>query len=88
MKGITDEPQYSVGLLEGGMALCDVIDNHIYEQTLVRDLIAATSSFNINVKVFFLVLNNLKESGLCYCNVMFIARFKVTITFRNPYAKA
>lgn len=34
MKGITDEPQYSVGLLEGDMALCDVIDNHIYEQTL------------------------------------------------------
>lgn len=36
MKGIIDEPQYSVGLLEGGKALCDVIDNHIYEQTLVR----------------------------------------------------
>lgn len=34
MKGITDEPQYSVGLLEGGTTLCDVIDNHIYEQTL------------------------------------------------------
>uniref|UniRef100_A0A3P8PHT7 Orn/DAP/Arg decarboxylase 2 N-terminal domain-containing protein n=1 Tax=Astatotilapia calliptera TaxID=8154 RepID=A0A3P8PHT7_ASTCA len=34
MKGIADEPQYSVDLLEGGMALCDVIDNHIYEQTL------------------------------------------------------
>lgn len=38
MKGIVDEPQYSVGLLEGGTALCDVIDNHIYEQTLVRVL--------------------------------------------------
>ncbi|XP_068426158.1 antizyme inhibitor 1-like isoform X2 [Clinocottus analis] len=34
MKVITDEPQYSVGLLEGGIALCDVIDNYIYEQTL------------------------------------------------------
>ncbi|XP_029308090.1 antizyme inhibitor 1-like isoform X2 [Cottoperca gobio] len=34
MKGITDEPQYAVDLLEGGTALCDVIDNHIYEQTL------------------------------------------------------
>lgn len=34
MKGIADEPQYSVGLLEGGTALCDVIDSHIYEQTL------------------------------------------------------
>ncbi|KAM9851588.1 antizyme inhibitor 1-like isoform 1-T2 [Aulostomus maculatus] len=34
MKGITDEPLYSVCLLEGGTALCDVIDNHIYEQTL------------------------------------------------------
>lgn len=36
MKGITDEVQYSVGLLEGGTALYDVIDNHIDEQTLVR----------------------------------------------------
>ncbi|XP_041844061.1 antizyme inhibitor 1-like isoform X2 [Melanotaenia boesemani] len=34
MKGITDEPQYSVSLLEGGTALCDVIDSHIDEQTL------------------------------------------------------
>ncbi|XP_034729673.1 antizyme inhibitor 1-like [Etheostoma cragini] len=34
MKGIADEPQYSVGLLEGGTALGDVIDNQIYEQTL------------------------------------------------------
>ncbi|XP_026228509.1 antizyme inhibitor 1 [Anabas testudineus] len=34
MKGVTDEPQYSVGLLEGGTALRDVIDSHIYEQTL------------------------------------------------------
>ncbi|XP_034466029.1 antizyme inhibitor 1-like [Hippoglossus hippoglossus] len=34
MKGIADEPQYSVGLLEAGTALCDVIDNHINEQTL------------------------------------------------------
>lgn len=34
MKGITDEPQYSVGLLEGGTTLSDVIDSHIYEQTL------------------------------------------------------
>lgn len=35
MKGTADEPQYAVGLLEGGVTLCDVIDNHIYEQTLV-----------------------------------------------------
>uniref|UniRef100_A0A671V8J7 Antizyme inhibitor 1a n=1 Tax=Sparus aurata TaxID=8175 RepID=A0A671V8J7_SPAAU len=34
MKGIADEPQYSVGLLEAGTTLCEVIDNHIYEQTL------------------------------------------------------
>nr|XP_057909177.1 antizyme inhibitor 1-like [Doryrhamphus excisus] len=34
MKGISDEPQFSVSLLEGGTSLCDVIDNHIYEQTL------------------------------------------------------
>ncbi|KAM3872927.1 antizyme inhibitor 1-like [Diretmus argenteus] len=36
MKGITDEPQYSIGLLEGGATLSDVIDNHIYEQTLAE----------------------------------------------------
>ncbi|KAF3840201.1 hypothetical protein F7725_018918 [Dissostichus mawsoni] len=36
MKGIADEPQYSVGLLEGGAALCDVIDYHIYEQSLTE----------------------------------------------------
>nr|XP_040020036.1 antizyme inhibitor 1-like [Gasterosteus aculeatus aculeatus]XP_040020037.1 antizyme inhibitor 1-like [Gasterosteus aculeatus aculeatus] len=34
MKGIADEPQYSVGLLEAGTALCDVINQHIDEQTL------------------------------------------------------
>ncbi|XP_017268738.1 antizyme inhibitor 1 [Kryptolebias marmoratus] len=34
MKGITDEPQYSVSLLDGGTTLSDVIDNHIDEQTL------------------------------------------------------
>lgn len=35
MKGIVDELHYTVDLLEGGTALGDVIDNHIYEQTLV-----------------------------------------------------
>uniref|UniRef100_A0A3Q3WZQ7 Orn/DAP/Arg decarboxylase 2 N-terminal domain-containing protein n=1 Tax=Mola mola TaxID=94237 RepID=A0A3Q3WZQ7_MOLML len=34
MKEIADKPWYSVGLLEGGTALRDVIDNHIYERTL------------------------------------------------------
>ncbi|KAM8868877.1 antizyme inhibitor 1-like isoform 2-T3 [Spinachia spinachia] len=34
MKGISDELQYSVGLLEAGTALCDVINQHIDEQTL------------------------------------------------------
>lgn len=34
MKGLSDETQYSVCLLEGGTSVCDVIDNHIYEQTL------------------------------------------------------
>ncbi|XP_068179281.1 antizyme inhibitor 1-like [Antennarius striatus] len=34
MKGISDEPQFPVCLLEGVTALCDVIDNHICEQTL------------------------------------------------------
>ncbi|CAF93729.1 unnamed protein product, partial [Tetraodon nigroviridis] len=36
MKEITNELQYSVGLLEGNTTLCDVIDNHIYEQTLAE----------------------------------------------------
>ncbi|XP_033836496.1 antizyme inhibitor 1-like [Periophthalmus magnuspinnatus] len=36
MKGISEEPQYSIGLLEGGTALCDVIDNHIHEQSLSK----------------------------------------------------
>ncbi|XP_034029709.1 antizyme inhibitor 1-like [Thalassophryne amazonica] len=36
MKGIPDDPQYSVVLLEGSTALCDVINNHIYEQTLAE----------------------------------------------------
>lgn len=35
MKGTADEPQYAVGLLDGGVTLCDVIDNYINEQTLV-----------------------------------------------------
>lgn len=38
MKGITDEPEYSVGLLDGGTALCDVINHHIEEETLVGAL--------------------------------------------------
>ncbi|CAL1610525.1 unnamed protein product [Knipowitschia caucasica] len=36
MKGFSDEPQHSIGLLEGGTGLCDVIDNHIYEQCLSK----------------------------------------------------
>lgn len=36
MKEITDDLQHSVGLLEGTISLCDVIDNHICQQTLVR----------------------------------------------------
>lgn len=36
MKGITDELQYSIGLLDGGTALCDVINSYIYQQTLSK----------------------------------------------------
>lgn len=36
MKGIFDEHHYSIGLLDGATGLCDVIDNHIYEQTLSK----------------------------------------------------
>ncbi|XP_072316525.1 antizyme inhibitor 1-like [Eucyclogobius newberryi] len=36
MKGIADEPQYSIGLLDSCTALCDVIDNHIYEHSLSK----------------------------------------------------
>lgn len=38
MKEITDDVQHSVGLLEGNISLCDVIDDHICQQTLVRCL--------------------------------------------------
>lgn len=36
MKGIADEQHFSIGLLDGGTGLADVIDNHIYEQTLSK----------------------------------------------------
>ena len=35
MKDFTDEPNYTIELLEGRTTLEDVIDNHIYEQALV-----------------------------------------------------
>lgn len=35
MKGLTDKPNYTIELLEGGVTLEDVIDGHICEQTLV-----------------------------------------------------
>lgn len=35
MKGLTDELNCVVELLEGGATLEDVIDNHIYEQAIV-----------------------------------------------------
>ncbi|XP_076864700.1 antizyme inhibitor 1b [Brachyhypopomus gauderio] len=36
MKGLTDERNYMVELLEGGTTLEDVIENHIYEQALAE----------------------------------------------------
>ncbi|KAJ7985591.1 hypothetical protein DPEC_G00353660 [Dallia pectoralis] len=36
MKGLADEPNYSVALLEGVTAISDMVDNYIYEQTLVE----------------------------------------------------
>ena len=38
MKGLYDEPQYSIDLLDGGTLLHHVVDNHISEQTLVMHL--------------------------------------------------
>lgn len=35
MKGFVDAPNYFIELLEGGTTLDDVIDNHVYEQSLV-----------------------------------------------------
>lgn len=55
MKGTADEPQYAVGLLEGGVTLCDVIDSHIYEQTLVVVVLRAGMLSLILI--------------LCYCGV-------------------
>ncbi|KAG9355518.1 hypothetical protein JZ751_000356 [Albula glossodonta] len=36
MKGFTDEPNYTVEVLEGGVTLDDVIDDRIYEQALAE----------------------------------------------------
>ncbi|KAL2080452.1 hypothetical protein ACEWY4_024245 [Coilia grayii] len=36
MKGFTDEPNYTIELLEAGTTIEDVIDNHIYEQALAE----------------------------------------------------
>ncbi|XP_066547372.1 antizyme inhibitor 1b isoform X2 [Amia ocellicauda] len=36
MKGLVDEPNYTIDLLEEGTMLGDVIDNHIYEQALAE----------------------------------------------------
>ncbi|KAG7470057.1 hypothetical protein MATL_G00135420 [Megalops atlanticus] len=36
MKGLADEPNYSIELLEGGATLRDVIDSHICEQALAE----------------------------------------------------
>lgn len=36
MKGLADEPNYMIELLEGGVTLDDVIDGHIYEQALAE----------------------------------------------------
>ena len=38
MKGLYDEPQYSIDLLDGGTLLQHVVDNHISEQSLVMQL--------------------------------------------------
>uniref|UniRef100_A0A8C1VF22 Antizyme inhibitor 1b n=1 Tax=Cyprinus carpio TaxID=7962 RepID=A0A8C1VF22_CYPCA len=36
MKGFVDAPNYFIELLEGGTTLDDVIDNHVYEQSLAE----------------------------------------------------
>lgn len=54
MKGIVDELHYTVDVLEGGTALSDVIDNHIYEQTLVS---LNTFKQQLFLYVFCLVLS-------------------------------
>ena len=36
MKGLADDASCSVALLDGAVALGDVVENHIYEQTMVR----------------------------------------------------
>uniref|UniRef100_A0A8C6TXM5 Antizyme inhibitor 1a n=1 Tax=Neogobius melanostomus TaxID=47308 RepID=A0A8C6TXM5_9GOBI len=50
MKGIADEPQYSIGLLDGGTGLCDVIDNHIYDQTLSKKSAFFVADLGVLVK--------------------------------------
>lgn len=42
MKGLADQPNHMIELLEGDTTLEDVIDGHVYEQALVRELIHFT----------------------------------------------
>lgn len=35
MKGLADNPNYVIELMEGGVTLEDIFDGHIYEQALV-----------------------------------------------------
>lgn len=73
MKGIADESQYSIGLLEGGTALSDVIDNHIYEQTLVRDL-KVTTNTGLTFKCGFPGVIELSQMFIYCCVIQFIVK--------------
>lgn len=54
MKGIADEQHFSVGLLDGGTGLGDVIDNHIYEQTLSKKNAFFVADLGVLVKQYIL----------------------------------
>ena len=43
MKGLADEPNYSIELLGGGATLKDVIDTHVCEQALVSAVVLCPS---------------------------------------------
>ena len=66
MKGLSDEPQYSIDLLDGGTLLHHVVDNHISEQTLVMHLKQCRA---LVLKIYFLLRrhdNIFQRRDLCF----------------------
>ncbi|KAK7885986.1 hypothetical protein WMY93_025607 [Mugilogobius chulae] len=61
MKETAGEPQYSIGLLEAGSAICDVIDIHIYEQSLSKKNAFFVADLGVLVKQYVLWRTHMPE---------------------------